>query len=638
MKRFLLVISLALGVYCQLIFPDDFETTGDVRPQNGNTRRPFPTFPQNMYDNVGTNYPMNNYHQQAKTLGAPNNNNNNYDRLSSVLPSRPPAIGTPDTMTAERIYWGNHVNNIIVRGVMNFALDMDRAIDDNQRESSVGPDRDNIVFSPVSLVATLAMVLLGSNGKTFDEVVKILGLSSGVDISGHSEMVHQMLGLLLNSIDTKLPLTANGSQVTIANGIFVQADYPIRPEFLAISNAVYNNEVINVDFMRQSGSAQEIINNWVDMRTHGKIRNILAQAPAPDTKVIFTSALYFSGEWERYFISSATKRKPFTLASGQTVDVDMMYNVENFPYYEDRQLGVKILGLAYKNLPPNPGQSSLFDSTMYILLPTSEDPSALKTLESRLTPDLIERLISNMKVKRCIVGLPRMKLSSTLSLNRALQSLGLTTLFVPDQANLALLSAGPNGLKNHDLPSTSDSLIFTRINNEEPATTGTTHTNNTRRTNYFRYEDKRGGYKIEQWNNGVFVEKISKSQRRKRQITSAVPDRENYKRSKRQSRPIDNDFVKFIERQGFPNYGLDALRNNAHLVNPGLFASDVIHKVEIDVTETGTVAAAATSVVIERSGGAFVVANRPFTFFIRHEPSRLVLFWGSINKPTPNYP
>lgn len=42
-------------------------------------------------------------------------------------------------------------------------------------------------------------------------------------------------------------------------------------------------------------------------------------------------------------------RKPFFLASGQTINVDMMYNGGHFPFYEDKQLGVKILGLPYKN-------------------------------------------------------------------------------------------------------------------------------------------------------------------------------------------------------------------------------------------------------------------------------------------------
>nr|CAD7199474.1 unnamed protein product [Timema douglasi] len=69
-------------------------------------------------------------------------------------------------------------------------------------------------------------------------------------------------------------------------------------------------------------------------------------------------------------------------------------------------------------------------------------------------------------------------------------------------------------------------------------------------------------------------------------------------------------------------------------VNPGLYADDVIHKVEIEVTEKGTVASAATAVIILRDGSHHVVRfDRPFLFFIRHEPTKFVLFWGSVVRP-----
>lgn len=98
---------------------------------------------------------------------------------------------------------------------------MDRAI--HRTRGTTDPSaRPNVIFSPLSLVGTLAMVLLGSAGMTFDEVARILGLEAGVDISGHSEIVHQMFGMLLDSVDARS--NSLGPQVTMANGIFVQVD------------------------------------------------------------------------------------------------------------------------------------------------------------------------------------------------------------------------------------------------------------------------------------------------------------------------------------------------------------------------------------------------------------------------------
>lgn len=49
-------------------------------------------------------------------------------------------------------------------------------------------------------------------------------------------------------------------------------------------------------------------------------------------------------------ITTILHRKPFTIENGETVYVDMMYNGGYFPFYEDKNLGVKIIGLPYKGL------------------------------------------------------------------------------------------------------------------------------------------------------------------------------------------------------------------------------------------------------------------------------------------------
>lgn len=46
-------------------------------------------------------------------------------------------------------------------------------------------------------------------------------------------------------------------------------------------------------------------------------------------------------------------RKQFFIEPNDTVEIDMMYNGGNFPFYEDKSLGVKILALPYKGLEVN---------------------------------------------------------------------------------------------------------------------------------------------------------------------------------------------------------------------------------------------------------------------------------------------
>ncbi|NWX02310.1 SPB10 protein, partial [Caloenas nicobarica] len=64
----------------------------------------------------------------------------------------------------------------------------------------------------------------------------------------------------------------------------------------------------------------------------------------------------------------------------------------------------------------------------------------------------------------------------------------------------------------------------------------------------------------------------------------------------------------------------------------GLFISKVIHQAFVDVSEEGTEAAAATGVLVLRSKAPTVTfkADHPFLFFIKHNKSQTILFFGRL--------
>jgi serine protease inhibitor len=53
---------------------------------------------------------------------------------------------------------------------------------------------------------------------------------------------------------------------------------------------------------------------------------------------------------------------------------------------------------------------------------------------------------------------------------------------------------------------------------------------------------------------------------------------------------------------------------------------------------SGREAAAATGVVVGRKSASMInlAVDRPFLFFIRHEPTNAILFQGRVLDPTPN--
>ncbi|XP_052434657.1 leukocyte elastase inhibitor isoform X9 [Carassius gibelio] len=70
--------------------------------------------------------------------------------------------------------------------------------------------------------------------------------------------------------------------------------------------------------------------------------------------------------------------------------------------------------------------------------------------------------------------------------------------------------------------------------------------------------------------------------------------------------------------------------------NNDLVVSKVIHKAFVEVNEEGTEAAAATAVVVMKKGRRIpraFIADHPFLFFIRHNPTKSILFCGRFCSP-----
>lgn len=88
------------------------------------------------------------------------------------------------------------------------------------------------------------------------------------------------------------------------------------------------------------------------------------------------------------------------------------------------------------------------------------------------------------------------------------------------------------------------------------------------------------------------------------------------------------DYIKFNTTQ------INDVHLTAAAVNAELQVSDIVQQLTLSVNEKGTEAAAITAGIIDYIGGSknFLV-ERPFVFFIQHEETSVVLFWGAITNP-----
>lgn len=83
---------------------------------------------------------------------------------------------------------------------------------------------------------------------------------------------------------------------------------------------------------------------------------------------------------------------------------------------------------------------------------------------------------------------------------------------------------------------------------------------------------------------------------------------------------------------------LDRLRtelSQAAGQNPGLFATEILHKVDLTINEKGTEGGAATATSLVRTGSDVVFrVETPFIFIVRHDDTKLPLFYGTVVEPT----
>lgn len=101
-------------------------------------------------------------------------------------------------------------------------------------------------------------------------------------------------------------LDSPNHKVAVANGLFIQRGYNIRPDFLKVAQNTYNCELKNLDFSLDPMSSAKFINDWVNEKTYGLVPKLVGDTVDPETKAIVANAVYFKAEWERHFIEGAT--------------------------------------------------------------------------------------------------------------------------------------------------------------------------------------------------------------------------------------------------------------------------------------------------------------------------------------------
>ena len=268
--------------------------------------------------------------------------------------------------------------------------------------------QDNLVVSPLCNIAALSMLLDGARGQTAAQLAKVLHQT--YPDSSHYVTVTGFLNQLTRHGN------AEGSELTLANGVWTQRGFPIRPEYERILVQYYHASATQYDFAGNPEQARVAINFWTANQTKGKLQDVLAPGSVGnDVRLMLTSAIYFHGLWQSEFRDGDTHPAPFRVSAKETVSVPMMSQTAPLGYADAP--GLQILEMRYGGSP------LVFD----ILLPKTAD--GLSALETSLSPEKLAGYWSSLNGRTVSVSVPRFRVDTDVSLRDALRRMGAPDVF-----------------------------------------------------------------------------------------------------------------------------------------------------------------------------------------------------------------
>jgi serpin B len=291
------------------------------------------------------------------------------------------------------------------RGDNQFAMDLYAQLERQQ------PDK-NLFFSPTSISLALAMTAAGARGPTLAEMAKVLHLDQ--DLAQAHAHYHQLLEQW-NAVDPK-----RAYRLRVANRLWGQKGYPIRPEFLALTRQQYGAEMLLVDFAQAEGEAARAeINQWVQQQTNDTIKDLIPKGVLNALiRLVLTNAVYFKGDWLKPFDKKNTRDEDFIISASRKVKAPLMHQTATLGYADAETLQVLDMPYAGSEL------------SMVVLLPKKAD--GLAELEKTISVARLAELLSKLGLHRVSTYMPRFKMEAAFSLNETLEALGMRRAFSGD--------------------------------------------------------------------------------------------------------------------------------------------------------------------------------------------------------------
>ena len=205
---------------------------------------------------------------------------------------------------------GKETDEAFAKAQMQFGVDLLKKSFNPQKSGE-----ENILLSPFSISSALAMTANGADGKTKEEMEKVLG--NGLTLDDINEYMAYYVANLPDEEKEKL---------CVANSIWMKNDpsLEVKRDFLEANKKYYNSAIYQTPF---DNSTVNDVNHWVDKTTKGMIPTLLTpDSLNPDDLMMLINTLYFEAEWKKIY--TGTEKGKFTDLNGNVHDIERMESEE----------------------------------------------------------------------------------------------------------------------------------------------------------------------------------------------------------------------------------------------------------------------------------------------------------------------
>ncbi|XP_026216697.1 plasma protease C1 inhibitor [Anabas testudineus] len=267
---------------------------------------------------------------------------------------------------------------------------------------------NNLLFSPISISATLSHLLLGARDNTRKSIERAMC------VPHNFHCVHFQMKKLREKLSSSLQM---------ASQIYFNPLMNLSESFIDQSIQFYDAEPTRL--LENSEENTAMINSWVANKTKNKITH-LVDSISSNTQLMLLNAVSFSGQW-KVKLDLKQKKGQFVKLNGDIVRVSVLYHSKYLATMEHVvELKAQVARFALSG-----------DSSLYIILPRHNKLEDLRYVEQRMTDTAVRQMIQLMKTaspQHVEVTLPQIKLDVQPDMNVLMKKLGLSSLY--EGANL----------------------------------------------------------------------------------------------------------------------------------------------------------------------------------------------------------